>query len=139
VSPRFLLDTNIISEPLRPEPNKRVLENLQAHQEGLTIASVVWHELLFRYNCLPDSKRKQAIESYLFEVVSPSIAILPYDENAAQWHAKERARLASVGRTPSFADGQIAAIAAINDLSLVTINEADYAGFEDLAIVSWHK
>ena len=139
MSPRFLLDTNIISEPLRPEPNKRVLENLQAHQEGLTIASVVWHELLFGYNRLPDSKRKQAIESYLFEVVSPSIAILPYDENAAQWHAKERARLASVGRTPSFADGQIAAIAAINDLSLVTINEADYAGFEDLAIVSWHK
>lgn len=139
MSLRFLLDTNIISEPLRPEPNKRVLENLQAHQEGLTIASVVWHELLFGYNRLPDSKRKQAIESYLFEVVSPSIAILPYDENAAQWHAKERARLASVGRTPSFADGQIAAIAAINDLALVTINEADYADFEDLAIVSWHK
>ena len=67
------------------------------------------------------------------------MAILPYDESAADWHAAERARLVSAGKTPSFADGQIAAIAKTNDLILVTLNLADYADFRDLALEDWRK
>jgi tRNA(fMet)-specific endonuclease VapC len=39
------------------------------------------------------------------EVVAPTMPILPYDEQAAEWHAAERARLAGIGKTPPFADG----------------------------------
>ena len=46
--------------------------------------------------------------------------ILPYDDGAAEWHARERARLSSKGLTPSFVDGQVAAITVVNGLILVT-------------------
>ena len=63
--------------------------------------------------------------------------ILSYDRAATDWHALERARLAAVGKTPPFIDGQIAAIARVNELVLVTSNKADFAGFKGLRLTSW--
>jgi len=133
----YLLDTNIVSEPLRPNPNRHTLDLLRQTQHELAIASVVWHELLFGYERLPESAKRKAIEAYLNEVVAPSLPVLPYDARAASWHASERARLTTTGKTPSFVDGQIAAIAAVNDLILVTANVSDYASFEGLRIENW--
>jgi len=138
VSPRYLLDTNIVSEPLRPRPDARVLARLQQHTDQLAIAAIVWHELLFGAERLPPSARRTAIEQYLFQVIATTIPILAYDQQAATWHAAERARLAGQGRTPSFADGQIAAVAQTNQLVLVTFNTADYADFTGLTIEDWH-
>jgi tRNA(fMet)-specific endonuclease VapC len=135
----YLLDTNIISEPLRPEPDEKILGRLRRHQESLSTASVIWHELLFGCYRLPVSERRTAIEAYLRTVVARSMEILPYDERAARWHASERARLARAGRTPPFADGQIAAVARTNDLVLVTLNRADYAGFGELRTEDWRE
>jgi len=58
---------------------------------------------------------------------------------AAKWHACERARLQSIGKTPPFVDGQIAAIAYVNNLILVTRNITDFDSFSDLQIQSWHS
>ncbi|MEA2342426.1 MAG: tRNA(fMet)-specific endonuclease VapC [Thermoanaerobaculia bacterium] len=66
-----------------------------------------------------------------------SMAILDYDAAAAEWHATERARLTTRGRTPPFQDGQIAAIAFVNELTLVTFNEVDFKRFEGLKVISW--
>lgn len=63
--------------------------------------------------------------------------ILDYDRAAAEWHAKERARLADRGSTPPFADGQIAAIAHANGLILVTFNDADFRQFQGLRVLNW--
>lgn len=133
----FLLDTNAISEPLRPQPNPTLMQRIHENEGRIAIASVVWHELLYGWRRLPESKRREVIEQYLFEVVLPTIPILPYDTRAAQWHAGERARLMRLGQSPSFADGQIAAIAAVNDLILVTANTADFANFDRLLIENW--
>lgn len=137
VSLRYLLDTNVISESLRPVPDQQVLERLQRHQAEIALAVVVWHELLFGCYRLPPSAKRTAIETYLFQVIAPSFPILPYDEHAAAWHAQERARLVSSGLTPPFADGQIAAIAYAHDLVLVTANHADYAAFQGLTVEDW--
>lgn len=139
MSARYLLDTNILSEPLRPAPHPRVLKRLRTYQEQLATASVVWHELLFGCYRLPVSAKRTAIENYLAQVVAPSMEILAYDEPAAEWQAIERARLALAGKTPSFADGQIAAIAKTNDLILVTLNLSDYSDFQGLAVEDWRK
>jgi tRNA(fMet)-specific endonuclease VapC len=136
---RYLLDTNIISEPLRPTPNPKILERLREHQDQLATASVVWHELLFGCYRLPDSERRTAIEEYLQRVVASSMEILPYDGYAARWHAAERARLARAGRTPPFADGQIAAVARTNDLVLATLDLTDYDGFRYLRVEDWRE
>lgn len=133
----YLLDTNIVSEPLRPRPNKRVIDSLKKHQHEIAIASIVWHELLTGCERLPKSVRRSALESYLFEVISPTIPILPYDHEAAAWHAVERARLMGEGKTPPFADGQIAAVAATNSMILVTFNLNDYKCFNHLTIEDW--
>ena len=63
--------------------------------------------------------------------------MLPYNREAADWHALERARLGALGRTPPFVDGQIAAIAYINDLVLVTSNTAAFEDFGGLRVESW--
>ena len=49
-----------------------------------------------------------------------------WNQRAADWHARERARLEATGTPPPLADGQIAAIAATNDLLLVTRNVEDF-------------
>lgn len=133
----YLLDTNAISEPLRPSPDPHLLRRLQENEQQIAIASIVWHELLFGCWRLPESKRRQAIERYLFDVVQPTIPILDYDATAARWHAAERTRLTQLGRAPAFADGQIAAVAAVNGLALVTANTSDFADFNDLELVNW--
>jgi len=137
VTLRYLLDTNIVSESLRPVPNQEVLDHLREHQTEIAIASVVWHELWYGCCRLPPSTKRTVIETYLKDVVARTIPILSYDQRAALWHAEERARLAQIGRPSPFADGQIAAIAATNGLCLVTFNRDDYAAFQGLRLEDW--
>jgi tRNA(fMet)-specific endonuclease VapC len=134
---RFLLDTNVISEPLRPKPNGGVMARLKQHERELALAAPVWHELCYGCERLPGGKRRNAIRRYLQEVVAPSIAILPYDTSAAKWHADERARLEAIGMKTSFVDGQIAAIAKVNNLTLVTANQSHFTPFAGLRIEDW--
>lgn len=105
----------------------------------MATAAPAWHELLFGCERLPPSRKRQAIESYLFRTVRASIPILPYDQAAAEWHATERARLTGLGKTPAFIDGQIAAIAKVNNLILVTSNLAHFEPFEELQIRDWRS
>lgn len=135
---RFLLDTNILSEPLRPRPNQAVVRMLQQHESEIATASVVFHELLFGCYRLPvESNKRLVIEAYLQLEVKQKIPLLPYDIAAAEWFAVERARLTAIGKTPAYADGQIAAIAQVNNLTLVTNNVSDYADFQNLKIENW--
>lgn len=137
MSLEFLLDTNILSEPLRPKPKAQILANLKKRAERLATASVVWHELKYGQSRLPDSKRKAAIAAYIDDLAGSSLAILPYDEKAAAWHGEERARLEAAGKTPPFVDGQIAAIAFTNGLTLVTRDTKGFKAFRGLKVVSW--
>jgi len=134
---RFLLDTNIISEPMKPKPHPKVMAKLRLHAGEMSTATVVWHELLFGLNRLPPSKKRQALERYFQEEVKAKLPFLSYDKAAAEWHAKERERLVKLGKTPSFVDSQIAAIAKTNKLILVTNNVSDYVDFQDLSIENW--
>jgi tRNA(fMet)-specific endonuclease VapC len=138
VSLKYLLDTNVVSEPLRPKPQHGVVRKLSRLEEEIAIPSVVWHELRYGVERLPPSRRRELIVQYLDEVVLPTMPILDYDRAAAEWHAKERARLAARGATPRFTDGQIAAIAHVNELILVTFNDGDFRQFQGLRVLSWH-
>ena len=134
---RYLLDTNIVSQPAAKMPAASVLRKLGSLGDQCAIATPVWHELQFGCKRLPPGKRREALEDYLTEVVQVSFPILPYDEAAAKRHATERARLEQTGTTTPFVDGQIAAIALVNDLVLVTGNVKDFAPFTGLLVESW--
>lgn len=134
---RYLLDTNTVSEPLRPTPAVGIVRRLRRHEGEVAIPAPVWHELRFGCARLPPSRRREAIERYIETVVLASFPVLDYDKEAADWHALERVRLGADGRTPPFVDGQIAAIAYVNDLTLITSNIRDFGGFQELRVQSW--
>ena len=133
----YLLDTNIVSEPLRPRPADGIMRRLRQYDGEIAIPSPVWHELRFGCTRLPPSRRRDAVERYIETVVLQSFPVLDYDLDAADWHARERARLVAAGKTPPFVDGQIAAIACVNDLTLVTSNLDDFREFGELKVQSW--
>lgn len=134
---KYLLDTNIVSETLRRGPNEKIMARLNMHQDEIALPAIVWHELWYGAKRLEPSRKRTSIEEYLEQVLAPSVPILPYDAHAAAWHAAERARLARRGKVPPFVDGQIAAITAVNELTLVTLNTSDYAHFQDIAVEDW--
>ena len=133
----FLLDTNVISEPVRPSPNKHILKKIQQYQFRIAISALTWHELLFGMNRIPDSARRRELEQYLVQGLAAEIPVLPYDHLAAEWHAIERARLAESGKVAPFVDSQIAAVTAVNRLTLVTRNTKDFSFFTGLQIEDW--
>jgi tRNA(fMet)-specific endonuclease VapC len=55
------------------------------------------------------------------------------------WHGRERARLDGLGRPAPYVDGQIAAIAFVSDLILVTAHVKDFARFKGVDVVNWSK
>jgi len=133
----YLLDTDVISEPTRSQPSATVLARLRSTIDRCAIAAVTWHELRFGIERLPDGRRKNSLTDYL-RLLAPQIPVLSYDQSAADWHARMRAREASSGATRPFADGQIAAIAAVHGLTLVTRNLPDFVGIDGLLVESWH-
>jgi tRNA(fMet)-specific endonuclease VapC len=137
VNARFLLDTNALREPLRPAPHPGFLTRFAQHRWSLAVAAPTWHEALFGLHRLPAGRKRDEVDDFLHHVVQPTMEILPYDTDAARWHAIERARLESAGRPAPFADGTIAAVAVRFGLTLVTHNRKDFEGFSGLVLSDW--
>ncbi len=136
---RYLLDTSIVSSPISKVPNADIVKQLAAKGHECAIAAPVWHELVYGCHRLPRGKRRVALETYLQDVVLTSFPVLAYDEPAAHWHGHERARLEALGRPAPHVDGQIAAIAFVNDLALVTVNVKDFGRFKNVVVENWSK
>lgn len=135
---QYLLDTNVLSEPTKAEPNKKIVSQLFQHQFSICTAAQVLYELQTGAARLPFSKRRDKLQNYIDSFVLETLPILPYDQHAANWHAKQTETLTNNGVTPAFVDAQIAAIAYVNDLTLVTRNVDDFVLFEGLRIKNWH-
>ena len=134
---RYLLDANVLSEPMKLKPNIEVIRRMTISRDDICTASLVWGEMLFGFHRMRESGRRRDLEHYLFDTLRPVLTILPFDQRAAEWHAAERARLGGIGLTPPFVDSQIAAVAIVNDLTLVTANTADFANFDGLSVEDW--
>jgi tRNA(fMet)-specific endonuclease VapC len=139
VTLEYLLDTNIASAPIAKKPNANVVRRLSTDGPACAIPAPVWHELTFGCRRLPAGKRRVALEAYLEHVIRQSFPILPYDESAATWHGHERARLEALGQPAPYVDGQIAAIAHVHQLVLVTANSEDFARFHGLKVEDWTR
>ena len=133
---RYLLDTNVVSQPMMKTPSASVLRKLATIGDECAIAAPVWYELNFGCHRMPAGKRRNALQDYLADVVS-SFEILPYDDMTAKLQAIESTRLEQSGTKVPFVDGQIAAIAQINELVLVTDNVRDFAPFKALTVETW--
>jgi len=135
---RFLLDTNIVFEPVRPSPTAAVVDRLRHHTGEVALPSIAWQELRYGICRMDPGRKRDYLEDYLTGVVRPSMPVLPYDERAAHWHGSARATLERQGLPRPFANGQIAAIAATRDLILVTRNLTDFVPFREHAEGTLH-
>lgn len=135
---RYLLDTNVVSELTRPQPNPGVAQRLERSWESAAISVITWHELHYGLNRLPRSRRKQDLALMLEKLVA-SCLVLAYDRQAAEVHALLRAALELKGRTASHPDGQIASIALTHGLILVTRNFRHFDCFDGLDVENWFE
>jgi tRNA(fMet)-specific endonuclease VapC len=110
---------------------------IASHHHEICTAAPILHEMRYGLARLPKGKRKQVLTGFFDSILDQLIDVLPYDREAALWHALERARLSRQGLTPPHIDGQIAGIAAVNGLTLITRNVNDFSNFADLKVENW--
>ncbi len=129
----FLLDTNIISEPTKVQPNETVINKIAENIEYSCICSMVWAEVLSGIKILPEGKRKSELLNFFIESVQKMYEIVPFDASCASIYSDILQRLKENDTPAPKLDMLIAASAIANNLILVTRNTAD---FEPIAKVS---
>ncbi|MBA3594129.1 MAG: type II toxin-antitoxin system VapC family toxin [Pseudomonadota bacterium] len=125
----IILDTNVVSEPLKPAPDAALLDWLNAQApQTLYLTSVSLAELLSGIAAMPAGRRRDALKLALTAQVLPLFdgRILPFDTLAAQAFADVNTRASANGNPISFADCAIAAIASTHGFMLATRNTRDF-------------
>jgi hypothetical protein len=119
----ILLDTNVVSEPLRAVGDLNVLAWIDAQNiETLYLSTLSLAELRFGIAVLPAGKRRDLLHASLEQRVLPLFAgrILPFDDVASRAYADLRSRARAAGHTIAPTDGYIAAIATAQGFSVAT-------------------
>jgi predicted nucleic acid-binding protein len=125
----FLLDTNLLSEPMKERPNSGVLEWLsQANEDEVFVSVVTITELRYGVERLATGKRRERLDSWLRKDLLSRFEgrILPVDLRIADACGGLMARSESMGRPLEARDAFIAATAQVHGLTLVTRNTADF-------------
>ena len=119
----ILLDTNVVSEPLRPAPDTRVIAWIDAQPlETIFLSAITVAELRAGVALLPVGKRRSGLQQSLEKRVLPLFAgrVLPFDLACTQAYAELMAKARTAGLAIATADGYIAAIAAANGFAVAT-------------------
>jgi len=125
----IVLDTNVLSELMRPAPSERVVRWVAAQPAtSLYTTSVTQAEILHGIMLLPSGRRRIALESAAEAMFSEDFGgrVLPFGSEAAQPYARIAAERRRAGRPISHFDAQIAAIARSAGAAIATRNVADY-------------
>jgi toxin FitB len=128
----IILDTNVVSEPMRPSPAAAVLAWLSRKPDGghFFVTTITVAEILFGIELLPRGKRrdKMLVQAEATFAEDFSRRILPFDEAAARAFPEIAAARRARGRPISEFDLQVAAIANSRAAILATRNTADFEG-----------
>jgi predicted nucleic acid-binding protein len=136
----ILVDTNVVSEMMRREPDPRVVEWLDAQAaETLHLSSVSMAELLLGIALLPDGRRKAELASALSvqAVALLGARLLPFDVSAAEAFAGIVSRTGRSGFAIGMADGQIATTAVVHGLIVATRDAAPFLAAGLVVVDPW--
>ena len=136
----ILLDTNVLSELMRADPDKHVEHWLGSQPDASVFTSAITEaELRYGAALLPSGKRRLALIAEIDAMLRDDFSgrILPFDSMAAQTFAIIAAGRRQAGKPISQADAQIAAISRSRGASLATRNVDDFAGCEIQLINPW--
>lgn len=140
--PHYLLDTNIVSEIIKPEPDLNVIKKIAKHNSDCAICSPVWQELLFGLYRMPESINKKYLGKFIKEDVHENFKIKQFTEKAADIQAQLRIKLEQLGKPTQKEDSMIAAIALANHMVLVTRNTKHFAAIQQvsaLTVENWFE
>lgn len=119
----ILIDTNVVSEPWKPQPDLRVLAWLDAQTiETLYLSSITVAELRFGIAAMPAGKRRTVLHDRLEGEVLPLFSghILSFDLDASKAYAALMVEARAAGKAIGTADGYIAAIARASGFMVAT-------------------
>lgn len=128
----YLLDTNLISELVKPQPDASVTEWYYAQlTDDLHLSTITIGEIGAGIEQLPAGRRRRVLEAWLDDLISVSFAgrLLPFDVEAARAFGRLLGLARRAGRPAHLADAQIAAVAHVHGLTVATRDVADFAGF----------
>jgi hypothetical protein len=125
----IVLDTNVISEIMKPTPEPRVLswvDSVPAGETGVTAVTVA--EILYGITRLPDGTRRRNLIVAAGEIFEQDFRgrVLPFDAAAAAEYATIVVEREALGRPISMADAQIAAVCRVHRCTLATRNVGDF-------------
>lgn len=132
---RYLLDTNIISNVVKPAPSESLLAWMaDRSDEDLFIASLTVAEIRRGILEAPAGRKRRALEGWFSGPEGPLALfagrVLAFDDRAALAWARLMAEGTARGRPRSALDMIVAAVAEANDCMIVTDNEKDFAGLD---------
>ena len=136
----ILLNTNVVSEPLRPAPDARVIEWIDAQPvETIFLSAITVAELRAGVALLPAGKRRSGLQQSLEKRVLPLFAgrVLPFDLACTKAYAELMAKARAAGFAIATADGYIAAIAIANGLAVATRDAGPFQAAGAAVINPW--
>ena len=136
----ILLDTNVVSEPLHPEPDTAVIAWIDAQPlETLFLSAITVAELRAGVALLPAGKRRSGLQQNLEKRVLPLFAgrVLPFDLACTPAYAELMAKARATGVTIATADGYIAAIATTNGFAVATRDTGPFEAAGTAVINPW--
>lgn len=136
----IILDTNVVSELMRPTGNPHVLRWIRKSGDGdLVTTTITVAEIQYGLARLPDGSRADALRTAAAELWTSFAAdVLPFDIAAARDYGALMAARERAGRPISAFDAQIAAIAKVHNAKLATRNVADFRGMGIRLINPWN-
>ncbi len=126
----IVLDTNVVSEPMKAQGDPAVTAWLDRQvADTLYFTATSLSELLVGIELLPEGRRRTGLDQALAELVIKLFGprILPFDQQAATIYARLVGRARTAGQAITFADGQIAAIAAAHGFTIATRDTVPFA------------
>ncbi len=133
IRPYYLLDTNIISELMKQQPDKHVIAKIKEYERFCALSSTSWSELLYGINIMPAGKKRDFYFDTLVDKIQAEFDIIQYDNHAAWIQADIRSRLRENGTPVEFDDTQKASIAVSNGMILVTRNTKHFEPIQKIS------
>ncbi len=131
---KFLVDSNVLSEPTKPRPDRSVIEWIERNEQDVAVDPIVLGEIRFGILRLPPGKRRAELQDWFHRVVE-TIHCVPWDAALALRWAELLNDLRASGKAMPVKDSLIAASALANQMVVVTRNQTDFEN-ADVEIVN---